>query len=634
MSPLPVDIILTFQEPDAEGIFPLRMDLRDQGFLTGKFTNPFLSAEQERWLVNIDRGVCSEFDLIQAGSILFQAVFNKKFYPLYQRALGSSHNSTPSHLRFQIKTNSPQILQLPWELLYDDQVSDGNGMFLSMWDWFELSIQTSTVGGSEVIQGAAELPMKLIVAWAQPKGMDDIYIERELRELNETFKPYIQNHKIELTIIEHATQNKLRTALKNPVDGFHFVGHIQQDFKGKSCLVVENDSGGAELLAPADLVGTLGMHVPAFVFLNSCRTDTTLSQDWSTALLFVAAGSSTVIANIPRVRSLHAVLFARSFYESWMVQPVESALSYARKTCLNELGVESQWYTSRLFLHEGVDKSCPVLSPATLSDSILEFLRTLDFCRVNRCESNPQNESPSTIRSTNQATFAPRALARLLIIDQAGLSAAEERMLDDKPEIIFPHCLSILRLAGFTFRLGESWAQGSAVQLHDKPLHSAVRLYRSRVRIWQGALTFQIEGTVEQIAAQELTIPYTGPQLSAGEYVWTLQVSAPFLDQNGIIEFRSLLLYSALRLLSPQEVTLYQDAVTGLAIVRPIEAAALLRGAAADLYGFYDEAVKAYQQASHSPVFSNLAQQLEQLIWKKRSQGILSPESRALLPKK
>jgi hypothetical protein len=627
-----IDITLTIQDSDTEGIYPIRMDVNGIGFVSGKFINPFHTAEDMRLLACHDRGVCSAVELKETGRILYNALFTKEFCILYQRALEKTKSTIPSRLRWKIKTSSAQILQLPWEALFDSQAAEGRGMFLNHWNWFELLIQTSAVAGSEINEITHEFPLKIVIAWAQPKGLADIYIERELHELEETFRPYIQKNKVELTILDHVTQSKLRTALMFPVHALHFIGHIQQDYQGKKCLAVENEDGGVELLAPADLLGTIGVQAPHLVFLNGCRTDTSPTQDWSTALLFLAAGSSTVIVNFPRMRSLHAILMARSFYEAWMVQPIESALSFARKTCLNELGIESQWYTARLFLHEGASRTHPAIAPKGLSESILDFLRTLDYCRVSRCDTKPQEESHSTIRSTNQATFAPRALARLLGFESPMPMEKYAQSIHSGPAIISPHCISILRLSGFSFQLGEAWAQNCADLLQEQSLHASVRLYRSRVRIWQGALTFNIEGTNEQIATQELMIPYTGPQLAAGEYVWTLQLSIPVTGPDGAMEFRSILLYSALRLLSPQEVTLYQDAVTGLAVERPIEAAALLRGAAADLYGFYDEAIKAYQQASASSEFKELANQLESLAQQKRSQGILSPEGIALLP--
>ncbi len=129
------------------------------------------------------------------------------------------------------------------------------------------------------------------------------------------------------------------------------------------------------------------------------------------------------------------------------------------------------------------------------------------------------------------------------------------------------------------------------------------------------------------IVAGDIThsMSYNGSALQSGEYCWELTVDYPIQGYRGRVDRTKLFSSSAFRILSTEEWEAYQSLLMMLPLdIEPTELA-LLKGAVAEAYGLYNEAVTAYKQAQSNPMLHRQAQIYLQRVWTSRAYGILRP---------
>jgi hypothetical protein len=199
------------------------------------------------------------------GRRLYDLVFDEKirsrFTPLVEDARGRGEN-----LRLALNLCGQKLSRIPFELLHD-----GDGFLM--------------YGGARIVRIFDELSgpspsfgpfRRLLVILAEPGDQKQWGHDEYLAELEKAIQAI---GGIQMVVIPHATREIVLNALRERptrgsrrFDAVHIVahGHAQRDSDAE--LMLENSSGGSELVAANVLSQAFKNQLGCFVYLNSCST--------------------------------------------------------------------------------------------------------------------------------------------------------------------------------------------------------------------------------------------------------------------------------------------------------------------------------------------------------------------------
>jgi tetratricopeptide (TPR) repeat protein len=284
-----------------------------------------------------------EMSLQQFGQDLFDSVFTGDVLMGFQRSLDEvdrQHSYLRIRLRFNPVDDSAQLLQLPWEYLFDPK----RNCFLA------LSNETPIVrclGMSGRIQSLAVTPpLKLLVMVSKPLDAAPLEVEREWAQLQEALHELIDQNLVILERID-PTMGALQRALsKNSYHVFHFIGHGGFDRKRQDGLLLL-ERAGRKHAVKAKKLGVLLHDHPSMrlVVLNACEGAQAGDNDLfaGTAQSLLWRGIPAVIAMQFPITDLAAIAFSREFYRAVSDGlPIDAALTESRKWLYTN-GHELEW---------------------------------------------------------------------------------------------------------------------------------------------------------------------------------------------------------------------------------------------------------------------------------------------------
>jgi formylglycine-generating enzyme required for sulfatase activity len=287
------------------------------------------------------------------GGRLLDTVFAGRVRDVFQRSLGIVHYADRD-LRIRLRlTNVPELLDLPWELLFDQ----GPGRFLALESFITLVRHLPV--GEPVTPMQVERPLRVLVASANPKDPKYRTLDaaQELANLERALGPLQEAGQVVVERYEGVDQRLLLQALRRgPWHVFHFIGHGEFDAGEQlGYLILEDGKGGARRIS-ADRLAQMLRGCPSLrlAVLNACEGGRTSRTDPFAGLAqsLVRGAMPAVVAMQFPVTDEAAIEFAASFYRGLAgARPVDLALADARRDVglAGEDG-EIEWATPVLYM--------------------------------------------------------------------------------------------------------------------------------------------------------------------------------------------------------------------------------------------------------------------------------------------
>jgi hypothetical protein len=278
----------------------------------------------------------------QTGQNLYRAIFQ----PPIQEILTRSEqilSDEDAKLRIKLAVRPPELSVLPWELLY----RSFDNRFITLLPRY--SVVRFIDSNLPIAPLAQTERLQLLYVSAQPANMRQLDIETSQRAVIENIKQYC-----DVDIIEQATPEDLRKALRKNYHILHFDGHAYFDTEQQMGYVCLCDSvRGTIKLSSEDLAVYLNDAEIRLVVLNACNTGT---GSMITALAGVAhqimrtSSIPAVVAMQQNITDRLAIAFNTGFYSTLAKNtPVDDAVLEGRKVIQDEQRKDATYLKSKSF---------------------------------------------------------------------------------------------------------------------------------------------------------------------------------------------------------------------------------------------------------------------------------------------
>ena len=296
-----------------------------------------------RRLDNIQTGAAREL-----GGKLFGAVFSGEMLNCFRRSQEAAERRKQGmRLRLRLE-DAPAIADLPWEFLLDTERDHFPAQS-------HLTPLVRYIEMPQIRPLSAKLPLRVLVAVANPEGTEKLDIEGELFRLDEALQPLIKAGKIQKEELRNASFLKLQRLLRNErFHVFHFIGHGGFDSNRDEGMLMLEDERGREVRADAQRIGTLLRdHLSLrLAVLNACESARVSPEDTfsGVATTLIRQGIPAVVAMQFEISDKAAVVFAEEFYTALTDgMPVDAALGEARKA-IYFMPNDIEWGTPVLYM--------------------------------------------------------------------------------------------------------------------------------------------------------------------------------------------------------------------------------------------------------------------------------------------
>jgi outer membrane protein assembly factor BamB len=325
------------------------------GETTGPFKLPFSKVELENFILKVGatrQGVrrieSPEMELCQRfGSKLFEALLDGKVGEVY-RASYADARAAGRGLRITLSlTDTPELLQVPWEYLYDPPG------FLAISSWTPIVRYLDLPKPRRPLEVA--LPIRILGVVSAPLDAKPIDVGLERHKVETALATLMARGAIAIDWLEEASLAALQRQLrKADYHVFHYIGHGGYDTKADDgVLLFEDEQGRGRPVTGVQLGTILGDEVSLrLAVLNSCEGGRTSLQD-----PFSGVASSLVQWEVPAVIGMQfeitdraAILFATEFYAALADGlSVDTAVAEGRRAIYADHN-DIEWGTPVLFM--------------------------------------------------------------------------------------------------------------------------------------------------------------------------------------------------------------------------------------------------------------------------------------------
>ncbi len=319
------------------------------------FELPFNELEIENFILKVSRPrgrrriqASALGDAQRFGGRLFEALFRDQVHTLYRSVLAEAR-SRDHGVRITLSLSaSPELIDIPWEYLFDDP------------DFLALSMFTPVVRYLDLPRAHRPLlvapPLRLLGVVSSPAEYERLDVERERENLRTALAPLTQSGAVELHWLQTPSLPALLRVLQTQAfHALHYIGHGAYDRDAeRGVLVFEDESGWAQPVSG----DKLGMVLHDFTslrlaVLNACEGARSSRTD-----PFAGVAGSLVQRDIPAVVAMQfeisdeaAIVFAQAFYQRLAAgSPVDASLAAARIAMLAERSDDIEWGTPVLFM--------------------------------------------------------------------------------------------------------------------------------------------------------------------------------------------------------------------------------------------------------------------------------------------
>lgn len=374
-----IDLLLQLRDPDpASQNFKLAVLPNPSGKLGSvpAVTVKMLSEDDQYLLDDLERKVLTVEDAIQLGKALTERLLPEgPVRAIYQQALALAGQEGGVRLRLNIQ--SPDLAQIPWELMYDPQhLGESKDIY-----FLALNPRISIARFEERLDPPPNLkltdPIHLafrpVTSNARVSGQRPLKLDQERHVIEKSLGNFnVDGVQIELKpFVEQATWDDLSQALAEKVDLFHFAGHGVLDIRSRDPqtgapleavgqIVLQTSAADpTPHLVPArdlaNLLAAAGVRLAVLGACNSGRRDKV--SPWNAvAPALLEGGVAAVVAMQYLVQDDAAVAFSKAFYTSLAAGlTIDEAVSSGRRAMtkiasLNPL-TNLEWAVPVLYLN-------------------------------------------------------------------------------------------------------------------------------------------------------------------------------------------------------------------------------------------------------------------------------------------
>jgi hypothetical protein len=284
------------------------------------------------------------------GGSLFDALFNRNLATCLAKSLDRCRQAGQG-LRLRLNlTETPSLLNLPWEFLYDESTN----RFLSLFP------ETPIVRYLAVDQPAnplrTPLPLRVLVMVSDPDDTEyqKLDVDKESADLKTAVSSLEEAGELFLDFIPARLHDLTRVLRENRYHVFHFIGHGGFDRGSRDGAIVLEGEGGRASLTSGQVLGTfLAGHRPLrLAVLNACEGGRSANDDpfAGVAQTLIQQGVPAVVAMQFEITDRAAIGFSEDFYASLVLGlPVDVAVSEARKGIYAQPNA-TEWATPVLYL--------------------------------------------------------------------------------------------------------------------------------------------------------------------------------------------------------------------------------------------------------------------------------------------
>ncbi len=286
----------------------------------------------------------------ELGGKIFDALFTNGIYASYF----ASHLHVTQQgrgLRIKLTLDVPELLNYPWELLFDPK----RGQFLCLFE--ETPIIRYVKLPRPIPPLTVSVPLRMLVVAPCPKDYEQLDIVREQQNLSRALDNALKIDLIKIDWLPHATFDILRQQLgERAYHIFHFIGHGEFDSnEADGLLVFEDETRHSIRVSARKLATILGNHTTLrLATLNACEGARTSEQDLfaGTAMTLLRTGNlPAVVAMRSKISDSAAIDFAEMFYSGIITTGrVEPALTQARLAVFSQNINNVEWGTPVLYL--------------------------------------------------------------------------------------------------------------------------------------------------------------------------------------------------------------------------------------------------------------------------------------------
>ena len=200
---------------------------------------------------------------------LFEHLMAKDVGDLYHAARRRA-DSNGRGLRISLSmTGASELLELPWELLYDP----GEAVFLSQ------SIDTPVVRSLDLKSAGppsrVALPLEILALVSSPKGFVELDAASERAKLQNALAALIENGAVRLEWLETATLGELDRRIAGPEElhVIHYIGHGAYDERTQAGILMLEQADGRPHEVSGEELGAIMRDERSLrlVVLNACE---------------------------------------------------------------------------------------------------------------------------------------------------------------------------------------------------------------------------------------------------------------------------------------------------------------------------------------------------------------------------
>jgi CHAT domain len=369
------------------------------------FTNDELRATVDQLAaIAVDGRVspAARMALESVGRRLFEALFSGEVYASFRRLLDVAGRDG-KRLRIRLRIAAPELIDLPWELLY----------FPARKVYLAADRGTPLVRYLELPDPAPplpiQLPLEVLAVAPRTSDMPELDVAGEQRKLETALRPLITAGEVRLRWTSEGTISGLaRTLDEGPVHVLHYIGHGGWDPGSQTGLLYFEASvdDRQSLAAPADTVAAAIRSHPSLrlVVLNACEGARAGPPFSGTSQAMVKAGIPAVVAMQFPITDEAAIAFSGELYHALAgAEPVDVAVATARRGMLLG-GNDVEWATPVVYLRSDDGRLFDRGAAATPGPVAPEVVT------IATGEVVARNESPDGVRVDRAA--APAAMRR------------------------------------------------------------------------------------------------------------------------------------------------------------------------------------------------------------------------------
>lgn len=346
------------------------------GQAVGEFVLPHFADEVEAW----QSGTAAADQLQAIGGQLFDRLFDGQVGECLRSSLARIDSKEGLRLNLRLH-QTPELMLLPWELLYDTT----HQRFLALSERTPINHYLALPLAQDEL--AIEPPLQILAVLSSPVDhQPQLDVEQEWQRLQAALVPLTRNGQVNLTRMDDATWTNLQGYLRQTtVHILHFVGHGMYDPATENGgLIFEDEDDFLQLVSARKLAHLLHNH-PALrlAVLNACEGAATSAQTpfSGVAQSLVQQGLPAVIAMQRDISDVAAITLAQTFYAAIADgYPVDTSLTQARLA---------------IYATDDAEWAVPALFMRSPDGALFDFAKTVDIpTTVNRASPPTPTQPP------------------------------------------------------------------------------------------------------------------------------------------------------------------------------------------------------------------------------------------------